>query len=121
MATAHYIDDFERDLTSPDHSAIDDPMIHTIRQGWTRTIANKHDARTPRITHCTNMDSGAMGARYRTNQSEMGRDYSITDNAPDIKLNQKTINVAWRDVGSMGNVAVVIGSFVLLAWVFSQK
>lgn len=121
MATAHYIDDFERDLTTQDFTAIQDPMIHTIRNAWTRPVTNKQDKRTPRITDCSNMDSGAMGPRYRTNVSEMGRDYVIKDNNPDRVLNEKTIDVAWRDVGSMGNVMVVVGSFVLLAWVFSQK
>lgn len=120
MATAQLVDEFERDLTAEDQYPIEDPMIHQIRNGWTRSIKNKHHKHTPRITQCK-PDDGTMGPRYRTNQSEMGRDYDFKLNSPDRKLNYKTIDIAWRDVGTMGNVAVVIGSFVLLTWVFSRK
>lgn len=120
-AVSHMVDDFERDLTMSDYSAIQDPMIANIRNAWTKPHITQRDKRTPRITDCSTVDSGAMGPRYRTNQSEMGRDYNIKDNNPDRKFHEKTIDIAWRDVGSMGNVMVVIGSFVLLAWVFSQK
>lgn len=75
-----------------------------------------HAGRIPRVTDTSVMETGAM--LQRRNRSEPG----LKDNAnSNRKLNDKIIDVSWNEVGSMGNVVVVLSAFALMAYMFSRK
>lgn len=78
--------------------------------------SDQHRHNIPRVTNTSTMESGAM--LHRANTSEPGLK---PPNAANRKLVDKTIDVGWNEVGSMGNLVVVLAAFGLMAYAFSRK
>lgn len=73
---------------------------------------------TPKITKVMTVESGAMGAAYRTNVSEPGLGKHDDANR---KLGEKTIDVGWNEVNSMGNVLVAVSGVALVLWLVARR
>lgn len=73
--------------------------------------------RRVRVNESSSVEHGAHG-EARKNQAEPGLGKPEGQNR---KLNEKTIDVGWDEVGNMGNVVVVLSAFALMAYAFSRK
>ena len=75
-----------------------------------------HRHNIPRVTTTSNMESGAMS--IRVNESEPGVKAGNTSNR---KLVDKTIDVGWNEVGTMGNLVVILAVVGAAAYMFNKK
>lgn len=114
----------DEDLFDPnrlvhDHSAVGSRLYKVQQQARVKDEDRCYD-RFVRINDVQNRETGAQGKGKRRNPPEQEPGMGTAEDK-NRKLNDKTIDVGWKEVGTMGNVIVVLGAFAVMAWAFGRK
>jgi hypothetical protein len=102
------------------HSAQDSHLYKIQKQARVKDDVDRCYDKYVRVDEVKERESGAQGRGKRRNPPDQEPGMGTAEDK-NRKLNDKTIDVGWREVGSMGNVLVVLGAFAAMAWAFSRK